>query len=402
MTTSDDSVAIKERDDNKSYPVIKLIIDIVKNKRYVFKFTFSGFIISVIICLLLPNIYRSRALILPSQQDQSFTNSLLMQMGGVAGVASDMFGGVTQSEMFAGILKSEEIKDAIIDRFKLLKVYDKKYRIEAYKALDEAVTITVGKKDSIVSIAVEDVDPNRAAAMANAFVNELEKLMIRMSTRGASLNKAYLAERLSKSKQDLIQAEDAYAKFQTANKVLDIGEQAKGTIKGIADLVAQKMALEVQLATLRRQFTESSQEVKNTKQSIAAVTARIIQQEGKDGLSAIPKVGAVPSVVQEFAKLMRDVKVQESLVELLAKQYEVANLTEQKNVASVQQVQVARAPDKKAKPPRFLIVAGMTLMSFMAALFSLMLREKYQCLPDEIKDIIVDSKKHLFIFRVKR
>lgn len=204
-----------------------------------------------------------------------------------------------------------------------------------------------------------------------------------MSTKGASQNKNYLEEQLVIAKNSLVKAEQAYSNFQSANKALDIGEQAKGTIKGIADLIAQKIALEVQLTTLRRQYTDSSQEVKNTKKSIEGLVATIKNLESKGIISAYPTVGAVPSIAQENVRLIREVKIQESLVELLIKQYELSSISEQKNIANIQIVQNAREPDRKAKPPRALIMIGLTIVSFMSVVFMIMVYDKYYYLLKE-------------------
>ena len=380
--------------------ILQYVRMIATYRKMILFITIIGFLVSIVICLLLPNIYSTKALILPPQQDQNLMGAMLAQMGGMASVASDILGGGgNQADMYVGILKTDAIKDAIIDRFELLKVYNKKDRISTYGEVDKWVTITSGKKDGIISINVEDKDPKRAAEIANNYVSELQKLMIQMNSTGAGENKKYLAERLGKAKSDLSRAEDAIKRFQSYNKAVDIPEQARGTIKGIADLSGQLAVQEVQLETLRRQFTDSSQEVKSIKRTIEGIKAQIAKYEGKSDNGAIPTVGSIPDLGQQYLRLMRDFKIQETLVELLTKQYEMSSLTESKNTYNIQIIQKARVPDRKSKPKRAIIVIASTLASFMLSVMAAFVFCSYKNLPEDQKALLIELKQSIFSWK---
>lgn len=365
-------------------------------RRMITFITLAGAILSLIICVFLPNIYSATSLILPPQQEMNLMGAMLNQMGGLAGLAGDVLGGGSTADMYVGILKSDAIKDPIIDRFDLQQLYGEKHRDSTYKKLDEYVTVMAGKKDGIISIAVEDTAPKRAADIANAYVEELEKLLVRMASTGASQNKSYIADRLTKARSDLAKAEDALRMFQSNNKALDITEQAKASIAGVADLKAQLIAQQVQLATLRSQFTDSSEEVKTVLASIANLQKQIARQEGKNGVSSIPSIGSIPALGEEYLRLMREFKIQENLVELLTKQYELANFSEQKDIANIQIIQKARVPDCKVKPKKALIVVGSTVASFMLALFTALLLGSYRVLPEEQKVLLGELRQTIF------
>lgn len=389
---SDANMELQKMSQNTNLDYLR---NVVEYRKVIAIVTLVGAALSLTVSLLLPNIYSARSLILPPQQEQGLMGAMLSQMGGLAGIAGDVLGGGSQADMYVGILKSDALKDPIIDRFELQKIYNQEHRDTTYKKIDEVVTIMAGKKDGIISISVEDELPKRAADIANAYVEELEKLLVRMATSGASQNKGYLAERLTKARSDLATAEDAIRKFQTKNKALDITEQAKGSIQGVADLNAQLIAQEIQLATQRRKFTDSSEEVKALFASINKLKSQIARMEGKGGVSSIPTIGSVPALGQDYLRLMREFKIQETLVELLTKQYEVASLSEQKNIANIQVIQKARVPDRKVKPKRALIVIGATVASFMMALFATLLWSGYKVLPDGQKEIFRELKRSI-------
>lgn len=343
---------------------------VLKHRRMIIRTSLAAFIVSLAISLVLPNVYNSTTRLLPPQQDQGLMGMMMGQMGGgMASLAGDLLGSGQSADLYVGILNSEAVSDTIIDRFKLMQVYQKDYRLDAYRSLGEKVQIFTGKKDGIISVTVEDEDPKRAADIANAYAEELSRLTVQLNITGAGKNKLFLESRLVKAKADLAKSEDALRAFQSGNKALDITEQAKGTIQTVANLTAQLGAEEVKLAGLRRTFTDSSQDVKNQQLVVAGLRSQVASIEGSGNGSSIPSVGSVPALGQQYVRLMREFKVQEALVELLTKQYEVVKLTEAKDVSSLQVLQKARVADKKVKPKRALVVLAST---FAAAVFALL------------------------------
>jgi uncharacterized protein involved in exopolysaccharide biosynthesis len=359
---------------------------ILKRKKLIAKITAVAFVLSIIVSLLLPKIYSATARILPPQQDQGLMGLMMGQLGGgMANIAGDILGKGSPADQYVGILKSEAIKDAIIDRFRLMEVYDRKYRLDTYEQLDKAADISVGKKDGIITVSVEDKDPKRAAAMANAFVEELGKLTARINMSGSGQNRAFYEDRLARAKVELAKAEDAMKAFQTRNKALDVDDQAKASIEGVALLRGQLAAQEVQLTSYRSYLTDNSREVVALKASIAGIRRQIASLEGKGKASAIPSLGTVPSLGEEYLRLMRNFKIQETLVELLTKQYEMTRLKESNDVSGVQVIQQARVPDKKIRPKRSLIVLGSTFAALFFAVFYSFVLEYVDRLSEEEK-----------------
>lgn len=360
---------------------------IVKHNRFIIRSTVAAFVISIGISLLLPKIYTSTAMIIPSQQDPGLMGMMMGQMGGgMASIAGDLLGKGSTADMYVSMLNSNAVSDKIIDRFKLMQVYGQKYRLNTYKVLDNNVDISAGKKDGIISITIEDKDPKRAAEIANAYVEELSKLTVKLNITGAGQNKVFLEDRLARAKVDLARAEDALKTFQTRNKVVSVPDQATATIGSIAQLKGQLALQEVQLVTLLQQFTERNQEVKTVKASISNLRSQIAQLEGKGSGGSIPGVGSVPALGEQYVRLMREFKIQETLVEILTKQYEMAELNATKDIPSLQVLQIAQIPDKKTKPKRSLIVLAITsVVGFIAVLYAFLL-EAVDRMPDKDRE----------------
>lgn len=354
-----------------SYNIIVYLEVLVRFKKLILSSTLITFTLMTIASFFFPKYYTSTARILTPQQDNGMMGLMLGQMGGgVASLASDILGSGSPADISAGLLKSDTIKDAIINKYNLIELYGQKYRLDTYKILDKRTSVEVGKKDGIISITVEDKDPKRAADIVNSYVDELGKLSASLNMTSAKSNSAYLEQRISKAKLDLLKAEDALRTFQTNNKAIDVSEQAKGVIKGIADLEAQLTSERVKLSGLSRIYTDASQEVKSQKIIITNLQKQVNKFEGDKNTGVMPGIATVPKLSQHYLQLLRTLKVQEAIVELLTKQYEMTKLSVDKDISSLQIIQKAKPSDKKSRPKRSLIIISSTSAAFLLSIIT--------------------------------
>lgn len=382
MNTEQSVISSKQPTTNVQTPTTEAEINLldgllvlVKHWKMIGGVSFLVAVVTILYTLSLPNIYTAKTLIVPGGEDKGMMGAMMAQMGGLIGLSGGDLGGASTAELYITMLKSEVIRDKIIDRFKLLDVYDTKLRSDIYSELEGKAFFSVGKKDGVLIIAVDDKNPKQAAAIANGYAEELGKLAAGLSMTIAARNRTFLEGRLTAAKADLVQAENAIKAFQSKYKAINVTEQAKASIEGVAGLRAQLAAQEIQLATLQRQFTDNSQEVKTARATISNIKVQIARLEGSGGSDAIPSVGSVPHLGQEYVRLMREFRVQESLVELLTKQYEINKLSEEKDVSPFQVIQKAKAPEIKSKPKRGLMVIMTTFASAFLMLLIAFIRE---------------------------
>jgi capsule polysaccharide export protein KpsE/RkpR len=195
-----------------------------------------------------------------------------------------------------------------------------------------------------------------------------------------------LEQQLVNAKNSLNEAEEDLKIFQQKNKAFDVGEQGKASIETIANLQAQLVANEIRLATLSQRMTESNPEIRSTKSTIDQIKYQISEMEGQGGSSAIPSVGSMPSIGQQYGRLLRELKVRAAVVELLTSQYEMAHLAEANYVAGLRIVQQAQVPEKKLRPRRTRIVLLSTYMAFIFSVLGSFFQERVACLPPERKE----------------
>lgn len=352
---------------NEKIELLFLVEVLVKYLRLIVGLPLAIMLMTAVYMLMQPNIYTAQTLILPTQ-DEKGTASMMAQLGGLAAMAGISVSGATTTDLYITMLKSETLRDSIIDRFNLLELLKAKYRADVYQTLEGKVKVEAGKKDGVITISVDDKDPKLAAEIANAYVHELGNMAVRLNINGIEKNRGFLEERLAVARAELIKAEDALKAFQTSNKSVSVTDQTRVAIEGIARLRADLATREVQLNTLRRTYTESSQEVKNQAIAVEQLRGQIARMEGTGNGGAIPALGATPALGQEYARLMREFKIQESIVELLTKQYETARISEAKDISPFQVLQKARVPERKSKPKRSRFVLLYGAATFVASL----------------------------------
>src|SRR5688572_15560505 len=151
-------------------------------------------VLAVAMSFLLPNVYLGVARILPPQS-QSIAAQLIAQYGLPGGMAGGVSGGVTPLA-YVGMLQGTHIADRIIDRFVLVERYTKwhggkRSRLELRAKLDDLTSISLSPEGLIV-IEVEDRDPEMAARLANAYVEELRVLRRTMDNARAADKVAFL------------------------------------------------------------------------------------------------------------------------------------------------------------------------------------------------------------------
>ena len=354
--------------------LLEYLLVIVKHKKLIFITCVVTFILTCGITLQLPNIYLSTARILPPQERQSSISSMIGGLGGLAALAGVSVEGGS-SLLYVSMLKSRTISDAIIQRFDLMTLNGWSSRFIAYKALDRMVTVGFGK-DGVIAISVENKDPELASKIANAYVEELKNLNVSLNLNSAGRERLFLENRLALVKSDLTKAEDLLKDFQEKNKAIRIDAQANAIIDAIAKLKGELASKEVELGVLISSQTEQNPQVIALREGISQIKTQISRLERSPDSKDVSRdiflaTSEVPELGIQYARLLRNFKIQETLFELLTKQYEIAKINEAKNTSTLQILDEAVAADRKSKPKRSLIVILVTFAAvFFAVLYS--------------------------------
>jgi uncharacterized protein involved in exopolysaccharide biosynthesis len=334
---------------------LDLAIVLAKHKRLVVGLPLLAGIVALVVAMFLPKVYTATARILPPQQKESSAAAMLGALGGTAGGAGTTVGQAlalrNPNDLYAGVLKSRTIADRLIERFKLKELYESPNMVSARQGLEKVTRISAGR-DGLISIEVDDENSERAANMANAYVEELDRLMQELAVTEASQRRLFFEKQLATAQDKLISAEAALRQAIEAKGITGVDAQSRAVVGTIEQLRAQIGVKEIQLDAMRTFATERNPEAVRLRHEITSMKGELANLEGGRRHTNDSKS---PAGLENVRKL-REVKFLEFTVELLTKQYEIAKIDEAKDAVLIQVVDKAVPPDYKSKPKRALIV----------------------------------------------
>jgi len=304
--------------------------------------------------------------------------SQLGGLGSLGALAGSSMGLKSPNDMYVAMFKSRTVEDGMIQRFGLMTEYNQKYMSGARKAFEKHVTVESGTKDTLLHISVEAGTPNRAAEMANAYVEEYRKLSQHLAIGEAGQRRLFFEQQLEQAKDNLANAEEALKETEQKTGIIQVDSQARALIESAAAIRAQITAKEVELQAMRTYATAQNADVIQTQQELEGLRAQLAKLGGNADDSSngliVPK-GKVPQAGIEYVRKLRDVKYYEAIFEILARQFEVAKLDEAKEGALIQVIDPAVVPDYKSSPRRSLITIIATVIGFFIGIFAAFFRE---------------------------
>ena len=316
--------------------------------------------------------FTAKTSFLPPQQQNSMAASMLNSLGALGGLAGAAAGIKNPADQYVAFMQSVTLQDALIDKFELMARYEAEYRADARKALEGNSRIASGK-DGIITVEVDDTDPQLAADMANAYVTQLETLMSRLAVTEAQQRRQFFESQLETTKQKLTEAEIALSQTGVSSDVL---KSAPATaIAGVAELQAQVTAQEVRLGAMRGYLAETAPEFKQALTALASLRAQLSKQSQGVRPSTPRADGSSGAGRDDYIARYRDFKYQETLFELFARQFEMAKLDESREGATIQVIDMATAPELKSKPKKALIAVLATLATGFLLLLWVFIRQ---------------------------
>ena len=360
--------------------LLDITVLLVAHKRFIIRFVLGAAALAILMALLLPVRYEAKVVLMPPQQSSSMASALLGQIGNM-GALTSLAGGLglkTPADMYVSLLTSRTVEDAMIQRFGLMAEYREKRMSDARQEFERRRTAVAGSKDGLIRVSVEDGDPKRAAELANGYVDEFRKLSASLAITEAARRRLFFDRELQQAKDDLTVSEEAMRKTQQSTGVLQIDSQARSLIESAAVLRAQVVAKEVQIQSMKSYAAEDNPNLIVAKQQLDALQSQLQQIAGSQhdtGSGIVLSKGRVTEAGMEYIRRLRDLKYNETVFELLAKELELAKLDEAREGEIVQVVDAAVPPDKHSSPHRTLIVIGMTILAFFVAVFWIIVRQ---------------------------
>jgi uncharacterized protein involved in exopolysaccharide biosynthesis len=266
-------------------------------------------------------------------------------------------------------------------------VYAKHLEEDARIQLEEATSISEDHKSGIITIAVTDRSPQRAAALAQSNVEELDRLVAQLSTSSAHRERVFLEGRLRGVKEDLDDAAKRFGQFASQNTAIDIQAQGRAMLDAGAQLQGQMIAAEAQREGLKQIYSDGNIRVRELDARIGELRRQLDKLNGAPSPFAAntsvntdasyPSIRELPLLGITFADLYRRTKIEEAVYETLTQQFEMAKVQEAKETPSVKVLDPAIVPERKSFPPRLLIMFLGTFLTFVCALIWIFSRSQW-------------------------
>jgi tyrosine-protein kinase Etk/Wzc len=340
--------------DDDEISLLDLLQTVVENLRLLVLGSLAVGIAALGISFAIAPTFTAKTQFLPPQQQQSSAAALIQSLGALGGLAGAAAGGIKNpADQYLAFLKSDSVLDAMVARFELMKRYEAKVRVDARNKLMANTRASSGK-DGVIRIEVDDEDPKFAADMANAYIEELTKLMGRLAVTEAQQRRVFFEKRVVEAKNDLGEAEKTLA--ATGVSASTLKSLPAAAVEVVARLRGSITAQEVKIGSMRGYLNDSAPEIKQALVELAALRNELAKAEKNEPVS----VGS-GRTQESYIERFRDYKYRETLYELFVRQYELARVDEAREGAVIQVIDPAVPPERKSKPKKALIAVIATL-----------------------------------------
>ncbi len=355
-------------------------------RRALLRWILAGLVLAILLVVLIPAKYESTARVLPSE---NASEAMMMAGSGASGAGianlgmmSDLLGMKTPGALCAAILRSDTVLDGVINRLDLRKVYSIKAYDRTRTKLADRTTVSEDKRSGMVTLTVVDHDPVRAAAIANAYVAELDKVLQTLNTSAAHREREFLEKHIDVVKQNLSAAEARLGQYSTKNSALDMSEQGKAAFEVVGRVEGELIVAQSELQGLRQIYGPDSPRVRSAEARVAQLRATASRLGSNTSSNADPEmnyfsISRLPVVGVTYADLFREVKVQEAIYEALLKQYEISKVEEAKATPRLRVIDPGQVPSRRAGP-RFIPLGVICLwLGFAVGILVIILRWKW-------------------------
>jgi capsule polysaccharide export protein KpsE/RkpR len=398
-------------------------------RRFLFRVSAIVASFTLLIGLFTPNSYRSTTKLMPPNSQTGSGLAALAGLtsqlqgaggGGLGMLAGNFLGLQSTGALFVSVLQSRTAEEDLVRKFDLTSTYGYPllhWRMSAEKTrkqLEDNTEISEDRKSGTISISVTDNDKQRATALANAYVDELNQLIASLSTSSARREREFLEQRLVQVKKDLDEDSRRLSEFSSKNATFDPKDQGRAMVEATATLQGELMAAQSALQGLEAIYAENNVRIRSLRARILELKRQLGSISGTDesALSPsastadrpLPSMRDLPLLGATYSDLFRQAKIQETVYEILTQQYEIAKVEEAKEIPTVRVLDKANFPDKKWGPHRLINAVLGGIAGFLLACVFVIVEDEWnkRDIQDPFKVFILEVFNTIYNLRFVR
>lgn len=352
---------------------------------------------SALFSLAAPQSYDARVSLLP-EQSTGFSFSSVGEGGLLLDFLAGTSGPRQDARLFLELLQSRTVAERVIQAAGLIRVYELEHlppavameeavlrlRNQVRFELSEAGLISIRSRVTtgmLPSAAACEAAAERAAEIANAFTRELDAVNQEKSSSRARMVRQYLETQIRETEARARELSDSLARMQEESGLFALDEQTRAEILTAGELQGKLLGAEIELGILERTMRPGNPQV-------AALQARVqemrrqmgrIQTGGADGgpdgsrPSGIP-LQQLPAAAQKQGWVLHELKIQQTVYELLSRQFHQARIQETGEIPSFSILDPAKPPVYRSWPKRkILVLSSAFVAAFAAALLAFLI-----------------------------
>lgn len=359
--------------------LLDILERLVKHRWLIVKIVLIVTIISLGLSLIWPKSYKSTVRFFPPPRER----------GSLGGVFGNFFQPVVttsqlNSEALLVILYSRSLKEHVIQKFNLSELYGTDIqevllkKVEAHMQINELREGGFGFNPiTAIEFSYIDKDPVRTEKITDYIVTKLDSIVKGLNKERAESTVQHIEARYRKNLNDLREAEKKLKEFQEKNGIFEIETQTKSLIEKLAELKAELIQLDIKINILKQTTSSENIQLKQLREQRNATHAQytelVSKQEKLNKNEVFHPLSEMPELAVQYARLYREVTVQNKIYETIYPQYEQAKLQASMQSQGIQILDPARLPTYKFKPKRlYIVLAGFifaVFLSFVLILF---------------------------------
>ena len=368
---------------------LKILAALFRYKYFIIAFTVIVTLVTALYWFSQPNVFKATTNLVPPKTSGSSFESMVGNISstlrnfGLSKIGPKTDGSYSPNV----ILESRSVQDSIIKLFNLRQVYDMqdakfdKVRDAFREHLDISVEL-----DGNFFVSVLDTDPERAAEIANKYVEIANIVAEDIFRKESKLNRKYLEERLHSIDSLLTFLADTLQKFSRIYKIYEPEEQAVTVGKALIDLRAEIIKQEITLELMKNRYGESDPQTAMQREVIEELKSKLNDAENLPGFSGNFSLKNATKVGLEYARMYAEYETYTKVKAFLLPMLEEQKINAYRKTFSFIVLDKAVPPDVKDGPRRSLYLLGAFFGSFFLAIMFIVFLVQYKELMSKFEE----------------
>lgn len=366
--------------ENKTIDILDIVLVLVQKWKKVITIMGVFTLLGLAVALLWPKKFKTDLTYIINSG-----NSINFSSGGLlSGLANlSVSGDNVSSDQTLVLLRSNQIKDKMIEEFNLFEVYSSDVLENVREKLDNNIMIEEMREGGIgfnaiiaVSFSVIDESPERSFEMTKYLYSLLDSVALSINKKNIESSYLMLQNRLDQNMLEMEQAEDSLIAFQEANGILQVEEQARAMVENIAEIKSAMVEKEIEMALFKQTLGVESSRYKTAQVAYKELTSLYDGYLNKESSlesqgDIFKSVSEMPPLFAEYYRLFQEVEIQQEIYKVLYPQYEQQKLNFNEINSGLSLIDEPTLPTYKFYPKRAFIVIAFFLLGFIVLLLRL-------------------------------